>query len=243
MEEPVIPEGERSLDLRGFPLFAPIGANARRGANHPDFARLPADQPITELRLAPPTLRALKLAGISTIGELVLTPSSEVADILGSAGRTRLRGLRDQVAELIEGHLAGSADESGASDEPEQLMLDDEIGDVIGYEIGIQWDGSCPTCWSPVESTDYVTPDDEAVYRCTSCGEYFYIEDVAEEAEGSPWREDADDVEQEDDLEADDRGSCRGRRCGAERPGSERARDARRGEGRTSGSGAHPRDL
>ena len=186
MEEPVIPEGERSLDLQGFPLFAPIGAVTRRGANHPDFARLPADQPITELRLAPPTLRALKLAGISTIGELVLTPSFEVAEILGKAGRTRLRGLRDQVAGLIEGYLAGSADESGPGAEPEQPVLDDEIGDVIGYEIGIQWDGSCPTCCSPVESTDHVSPGDETVYRCASCGEYFYVEDPAEEPPLSP---------------------------------------------------------
>ena len=204
MEERVIPEGERSLDLRGFPLFAPMGANARRGADHPDYARLPVDQPIAELRLAPPTARALRLAGIATVGDLVLTPSSDVAEILRSAGRTRLRGLRDRVAELIEEHLAGSADEAGTSAQPEQLILDDEIGDVTGYEIGIQWDGSCPTCWSPVESTDYVTSDEEAVYRCTSCGEYFYIEDVAEEAKGSAWGDDAGDVEQEDDVETDD---------------------------------------
>lgn len=201
MEEPVIPEGRRSLDLRGFPLFTPIGVSARRGADHLHFARLPAGIPVTELSLSRPALRALKIAGISTIGELVLTPSSEVAEILKSAGRTRLRGLRDQVRDLIEERLVDAPDGDLADDEPEQLILEDEVGEVTGYEVGADWDETCPTCWSAVETTDYVTPDDETVYRCTSCGEHFYIESEDEATVDSPRQKHPWDAEQEDHPE------------------------------------------
>lgn len=173
-----------SVRLREFPLFVPVGAEARADAAHPDFARLPASLPIVRLGLAAPTVRALRSAGIKTVGDLILTPSSEVATILRGAGRTRLRGVRDRVAELVEAHLADPVGVSVHDDADSlQLPLDakGDIGDATGYVVGDEWDRTCPTCWSPAESTDFVTIDDEEIHKCTACGEYFYIVSTDEE--------------------------------------------------------------
>lgn len=166
-------DAKAPIRFADFPLFCAVGSTARGDETHPDFVRMPVARGLSELGLTPRVLEALEEAGICTVGDLVLTPSDRVLDVVRLIGKTRLRYLRDAVKSLATKHLADLDAEPSSGDASAGQHVP---ADFEGYSLDSDWDGRCPTCDNPAEATDVVTDDGDGVFRCPECNEWFYVE-------------------------------------------------------------------